>query len=115
MVKLPELTLLASTPRRLRGYGTIGTKGNRIEHQLYLALELLHRALQWPLEPLTVRSRIITEFLNDHWRTGGTAGIMTTHRTLQARREVALVLPVHQTSNPKDQGENHTAQHEFET
>src|SRR5574341_2215303 len=103
MVQLPELALLASTPRRLRGYGTVGTKGNRIEHQLYFALKLLQRTLQWLLERLAVRSRIITKFLDDHWRTGDTTGIVTIHRPLQARCDITLVQEAHDTSNPKGQ------------
>ena len=81
-MKLPELALFASTPRRLRGYYTVGTKGNRIEHELYLTLKALQRTLQWLLERLAVWSRIITKFLDDYRSTGDTTGIVTVHRPL---------------------------------
>ena len=108
-MKLPEFALFASTPRRLCAYGTVGRKGNRIEHELYLALELLQRTLQWLLERLAMWSRIITEFLDYHRRTDDTTRVVTIHRTLQARCEVALLPEAHPGSNPEGQGDNHTA------
>src|SRR5262245_16656990 len=113
-MKLPELALFASTPGGLGRHLTRRVQGKRIEHQLHLPLQELHRTLQRFLKRLAMWSGIVAELLNDHRSTSGAQGIVLIPSPWQVWGEIALLQKAHQTTHAQGDGQDCTANDEFE-
>src|SRR5262249_640851 len=74
----------------------------------------LHRTLQRLLERLAMWSGIVAELLNNHRSTSGAKGIMLIPSALQMWGETALLQKMHQTSHAQSDGQDCTANHQFE-